>query len=48
MLGSRWRAATLIRWIEERRSLKWVLAHLADAVFNEEFRKDRFAGVVHA
>lgn len=37
MLGSRWNHATLIRWIEERRSLDFVLARLDEAQFDVEF-----------
>jgi NADPH-dependent 2,4-dienoyl-CoA reductase/sulfur reductase-like enzyme len=37
MLGSRWDHEPLLRWIEERRSLDWVLAHLGEAQFDEEF-----------
>jgi len=44
MLGPRWNASVLIRWIEEKRGLKWALEHLNDAVFNEEFRKDHLGG----
>ncbi len=36
MLGARWDHATLLSWIDERRSLDWVLGHLAEAVFDEE------------
>jgi len=36
-LGSRWDHEPLLRWIEERRSLDWVLAHLPEAQFDEEF-----------
>ena len=36
-LGSRWDHEPLARWIEERRSLGWVLDHLAEAQFDEEF-----------
>lgn len=36
MLGSRWNHETLLRWIDERRTLTWVLAHLAEAQFDEE------------
>jgi NADPH-dependent 2,4-dienoyl-CoA reductase/sulfur reductase-like enzyme len=36
-LGSRWDHEPLARWIEERRSLDWVLAHLGEAQFDEEF-----------
>jgi NADPH-dependent 2,4-dienoyl-CoA reductase/sulfur reductase-like enzyme len=35
-LGSRWDHEPLARWIEERRSLDWVLAHLGEAQFDEE------------
>ena len=44
MLGPRWNAGVLLGWIEQRRTLKWVRAHLSHAVFNEELRKDNFAG----
>jgi NAD(P)H-nitrite reductase large subunit len=46
LLGSRWSAATLMRWIEERRSLGWVRAHLGQALFNEELRRSALAGAV--
>ena len=36
-LGRRWDHSILIRWIEEHRSLDWVLAHLNDARFDTEF-----------
>jgi NADPH-dependent 2,4-dienoyl-CoA reductase/sulfur reductase-like enzyme len=36
-LGSRWDHEPLMRWIQERRSLDWVLAHLHEAQFDEEF-----------
>jgi NADPH-dependent 2,4-dienoyl-CoA reductase/sulfur reductase-like enzyme len=36
MLGRRWDHTVLIRWIEERRSLDWVLVHLNDAAFDTE------------
>jgi len=36
MLGRRWDHSVLIRWIEERRSLGWVLDHLNDAAFDTE------------
>jgi NADPH-dependent 2,4-dienoyl-CoA reductase/sulfur reductase-like enzyme len=36
-IGSRWDHEPLVRWIEERRSLDWVLAHLREAQFDEEF-----------
>ena len=36
MLGRRWDHSVLIRWIEEQRSLDWVLAHLNDAAFDTE------------
>jgi NAD(P)H-nitrite reductase large subunit len=48
MLGSRWDSERLIAWIEQRRTLDWVLEHLDRAVYNEEFRNNRFAGVTHA
>jgi NADPH-dependent 2,4-dienoyl-CoA reductase/sulfur reductase-like enzyme len=37
MLGSRWNHEPLLRWIQERRSLEWVLKHLPEAQFDEEF-----------
>lgn len=36
-LGSRWDHEPLIRWIHERRSLDFVLEHLHEAQFDEEF-----------
>jgi len=36
LLGRRWDHAVLVRWIAERRSLPWVLAHLAQARFDTE------------
>jgi NADPH-dependent 2,4-dienoyl-CoA reductase/sulfur reductase-like enzyme len=36
MLGSRWDHEPLLRWIEERRGLDWVLARLPEAQFDEE------------
>jgi NADPH-dependent 2,4-dienoyl-CoA reductase/sulfur reductase-like enzyme len=36
LLGSRWDHEPLLRWIDERRSLDWVLDHLGEAQFNEE------------
>ena len=36
MLGRRWDHTVLIRWIEEQRSLDWVLGHLNDAAFDTE------------
>jgi NADPH-dependent 2,4-dienoyl-CoA reductase/sulfur reductase-like enzyme len=37
MLGSRWNHEPLMRWIEERRGLDYVLRHLREAQFDEEF-----------
>jgi NADPH-dependent 2,4-dienoyl-CoA reductase/sulfur reductase-like enzyme len=37
MLGSRWDHEPLLRWIHERRGLEWVLEHLGEAQFDEEF-----------
>jgi len=48
MLGSRWDSRVLTRWIEERRQIRWVLRHLDRAVFNEEFRVNRFRGGIDA
>jgi NADPH-dependent 2,4-dienoyl-CoA reductase/sulfur reductase-like enzyme len=36
MLGRRWDHSVLTRWIEERRTLDWVLRHLNDAAFDTE------------
>jgi len=36
MLGRRWDHTVLTRWIEERRALGWVLAHLNEAAFDTE------------
>jgi NADPH-dependent 2,4-dienoyl-CoA reductase/sulfur reductase-like enzyme len=36
MLGRRWDHSVLTRWIEERRSLQWVLGHLNQAAFDTE------------
>lgn len=36
-LGRRWDHSILIRWIEEHRSLEWVLEHLNEARFDTEF-----------
>jgi NADPH-dependent 2,4-dienoyl-CoA reductase/sulfur reductase-like enzyme len=44
-LGSRWNHEPLLEWIHERRPLDWVLKHLPEAQFDEEFSK-RFR--VHA
>lgn len=37
MLGSRWNHEPLLRFIDERRDLDYVLAHLGEAQFDEEF-----------
>ena len=37
LLGRRWDHTVLLRWIEEHRSLAWVLDHLAEAAFDTEF-----------
>jgi len=39
MLGPRWHAGVLMRWIQERRTLAWGRDHLSEAAFNEELRK---------
>lgn len=36
-LGSRWDHEVFLRWVHERRSLGWVLEHMNDARFDEEF-----------
>jgi NAD(P)H-nitrite reductase large subunit len=48
MLGSRWDSRVLMRWIEERRPIRWVLRHLDRAAYNEEFRVNRFRGGIGA
>ncbi len=42
MLGSRWDHEPLLRFVNERRDLDYVLAHLHEAQFDEEFSR-RFA-----
>jgi NADPH-dependent 2,4-dienoyl-CoA reductase/sulfur reductase-like enzyme len=37
MLGSRWNHEPMLEWIHERRSLDYVLEHLHEAQFDEEF-----------
>jgi NAD(P)H-nitrite reductase large subunit len=37
MIGRRWDHRVLVRWVEEKRSLEWVLEHLHEAIFDEEF-----------
>jgi NADPH-dependent 2,4-dienoyl-CoA reductase/sulfur reductase-like enzyme len=37
MLGRRWDHSVFIGWIEERRTLSWVLHHLNEAAFDTEF-----------
>jgi NADPH-dependent 2,4-dienoyl-CoA reductase/sulfur reductase-like enzyme len=39
MLGGRWNHEPLLEWIDERRDLDWVLAHLHEAQFDEEFER---------
>ena len=36
-LGSRWDHTVWMRWIQERRDLSWVLRHMDEARFDEEF-----------
>jgi len=38
-LGSRWDHQVWMRWVHERRPLDWVLAHMNEARFDEEFTK---------
>jgi NADPH-dependent 2,4-dienoyl-CoA reductase/sulfur reductase-like enzyme len=35
-LGRRWDHSVILRWIEEKRSLSWAVAHLQDASFDTE------------
>lgn len=37
MLGSRWDHRPLVRWVEEKRHIHWVLDHLSEATYDEEF-----------
>ena len=37
MLGRRWDHSVFIEWIEQRRTLGWVLRHLNEAAFDTEF-----------
>jgi NADPH-dependent 2,4-dienoyl-CoA reductase/sulfur reductase-like enzyme len=37
MIGRRWDHRILVRWVDEERTLEWVLNHLQDAIFDEEF-----------
>ena len=37
LLGRRWDHSVMLRWIDERRSLPWVLEHLHEASFDTEF-----------
>lgn len=36
-LGSRWDHQVFLRWIQEKRALSWVLEHMNEARFDEEF-----------
>ncbi len=37
MLGRRWDHRILVQWIDEKRTLSWVLDHLHKALYDEEF-----------
>jgi NADPH-dependent 2,4-dienoyl-CoA reductase/sulfur reductase-like enzyme len=37
LIGRRWDHRPLVRWAEEKRKLDWVLEHLVEANFDEEF-----------
>ncbi len=37
MLGRRWDHRVLVNWVDEKRQLDWVLKHLHEALFDEEF-----------
>ncbi len=39
MLGSRWDHRLLVKWVEEKRDIKWVLERLSEACFDEEFSR---------
>jgi pyruvate/2-oxoglutarate dehydrogenase complex dihydrolipoamide dehydrogenase (E3) component len=40
MLGRRWDHRLLVQWVEEKRSLEWVIEHLSEALFDEEFMSE--------
>ncbi|MBL8601196.1 MAG: FAD-dependent oxidoreductase [Myxococcales bacterium] len=46
LLGSRWQHSTLIGWINTRRPLDWVLAHLAEAQFDGDLAREDLASLV--
>lgn len=37
MIGRRWDHRILVKWVDEKRTLDWVLNHLQEAIFDEEF-----------
>ncbi len=37
MIGCRWNHQVMVRWVEEKRTLDWVLDHLHEALYDEEF-----------
>jgi len=37
MLGSRWDHRVMVKWIDEKRNINWVLERLSEACFDEEF-----------
>jgi len=37
MIGRRWDHRTLVRWVDEKRTIDYVLDHLHEAIFDEEF-----------
>ncbi len=37
MIGRRWDHRILVEWVDEKRTLDWVLNHLQEAIFDEEF-----------
>ena len=47
MLGGRWNHEPMLEWIQERRSLDYVLKHLAEAQFDEEL-SPRFEALASA
>ena len=48
MMGPRFDVSVMIRWIQERRSPAYCLAHLGDAAFTEELGHVAFKEVPHA
>ena len=48
MLGRRWDHRLLVQWVEEKRSLDWVIEHLSEALFDEELMPEFKIATAHA